>query len=65
MTIDGWLDLRKIDFIVFPDHRARLIFSKRQAAMEAMRRAVINVDVRLLNEVAGMPLVAMLGAAGT
>ena len=65
MTFDDWLDLRKIDFIVFPDHRARLIFSKRPAAMEAMRRAVIFNDVRLFGEVAGMPLVAMLRAAGT
>ena len=65
MAFDDWLDLRKIDFIVFPDHRTRLIFSKRQAAMEAMRRTVIFNDVRLFGQVAGMSLVAMLGAAGT
>jgi hypothetical protein len=33
--------------------------------MKAMRRAVIFNDVRLFSEVAGMPLVAMLRAAGT
>jgi hypothetical protein len=65
MPFDDWLDLRKIDFVVFPDHRARLIFSKRPAAMQAMLRAVTFNDVRLFGEVAGMPLVAMLRAAGT
>jgi len=65
MAFDDWFDLRKIDFVLFTDHRARFIFSKRQAAMEAMRRPVIFNDVRLFGEVAGMPLVAMLRAAGT
>ena len=65
MAFDDWLDLRKIDFVVFPDHRARFIFSKRPAAMDAMRRAVIFNDVRPFGKAAGMPLVAMLRAAGT
>lgn len=65
MAFDDWLDLRKIDLVAFPDHHACLIFNKRQAALKAMRRAVIFNDVRLLSEVADLPLVAMLCAAGT
>jgi len=65
MALDDRLGLGKIYFVIFPYHRACFIFSKRQAAMNAMRRAVIFNSVRRFSQAAGMSLVAGFGAAGT
>ena len=64
MAFDDRLDFRKIDFVIFPYHRARFIFRKRQAAMATMRRAVIFNDVRCFGQATRMALVTGLGTAG-
>jgi hypothetical protein len=64
VAFDDRLDLGKVDLVIFPDHRARLIFSKRQAAMATVGRAVIFHHVRRFRQTASMALMAGLGPAG-
>ena len=63
MTFDDGFDFRQVDLVIFPNHRARLIFCKRQATMATMRRAVIFNDIRRFGQAAGMAFVAGLGTA--
>ena len=65
MAFDDRLHFGKIDFVIFPDHCARFILSKRQAAMAALRGAVILNQIRRLGQFAGMPLVPCLGTPWT
>ena len=57
------LDLGQVDLVIFPDHLARRILAKWQAAMLAMRRAMVFVCIGQFGQRAGVPRMPRLGAA--
>lgn len=63
-AFDDRLHLGKVNLVIFPDHRTRFIFSKRQTTMATVCRSVIFRRVRRLSQDTGMGLVAGLAPAG-
>ena len=64
VAFDNRLGWRQVDLVIFANHLTRRILTKRQAAMLAMRRAMVLVGIGCLGQCAGMPLMPRLGTTG-
>ena len=58
------LDLGQVDLVIFPDYLAHRIFDKWQAAILAMRRAMVFVCISCFGQSTSVPFMPRLGAAG-
>ena len=64
MPPDDRLDLGQVDLVLFADYLAGRILAKWQAAMLAMRRAMVFVRIGRFGQRAGVPLMTRLSSTG-